>query len=78
MTNKFGQMVKVRRFYNQANDLDEKHPLFKPYYKQALDALGLTEEEGDKLIDACAFDPLEFVGNLSEDQKAQVAEALNA
>lgn len=57
MTNKFGQTVKVRRFYNQANDLSENHPLFKPYYKDALNAFGITEEQGEAILEQCVIDP---------------------
>ena len=51
--NDLGQKVKARRFYDQANELRERHPLFKPYYAAGLKALGLTEDEGDALLDQC-------------------------
>ena len=49
-----GQKVGARRFYNQANELRENHPMFKPYYAAGLKALGLTEEQGDALLEQCA------------------------
>lgn len=48
--NEFGQKVPLRRFYNQANDLKENHKLFKPFYAQALAAIGLTEEQGEEIL----------------------------
>ena len=74
--NEKGQEYPLRRFYTQANNLNEKHPLFKPYYQAALNALGLTEEEGDKLIDACAWDPLELTEGLTDEEKQDLVEAL--
>lgn len=53
ITNKFGQTVKLRRFYDQANDLKENHEFFKPYYHGALTALGLTEEQGECILSKC-------------------------
>ena len=53
ITNKFGQTVKLRRFYDQANDLKENHAFFKPYYNGALTALGLTEEQGEHILSKC-------------------------
>lgn len=52
--NDLGQKVGARRFYNQANELRENHPMFKPYYAKGLKALGLTEEQGDALLAQCA------------------------
>lgn len=59
ITNEFGQKVSARRFYDQANDLLESHPLFKPYYMAGLAAMGLTEAQGDALLDQCVVDPTE-------------------
>ena len=51
--NEFGQKVGLRRFYNQANTLKENHKFFKPYYAAALQALELTPEQGEALLEAC-------------------------
>ena len=53
MKNDLGQEVSLRRFYDQANDLGENHPMFKPYYRKALEALDLTEEQGEEILQSC-------------------------
>lgn len=74
--NELGHEEAIKRFYDQANELDEKHPLFKPYYQAAIEALGIKPEEADALIDACAWDPLEAFGGLTNDQKELLKQAL--
>ena len=53
MKNELGQEVGLRRFYNQANELGENHPMFKPYYAAALTALDLTPEQGEAILEEC-------------------------
>jgi len=57
LKNDLDQEVSLRRFYDQANELGEKHPLFKPYYHKALEALGLTEEQGEALLVQIVAEP---------------------
>lgn len=52
--NELGGVAKVRRFYDTANELKENHALFKPFYMQALEAMGMTEEEGEAILSKCA------------------------
>lgn len=57
LTNDQGEQVSLKRFYDQANDLGEKHELFNPYYHKALQALGLTEEQGEAILEQIVAEP---------------------
>ena len=57
LTNDQGEQVALKRFYDQANELGEKHELFKPYYHKALQVLGLTEEQGEAVLQQIVAEP---------------------
>lgn len=57
LTNDQGEQVALKRFYDQANELGEKHELFKPYYHKALEVLGLTEEQGEAILEQIVAEP---------------------
>lgn len=50
LTNGSGDRVSLKRFYDQANELYEKHELFQPYYTRILNILGFTVEEGEEIL----------------------------
>lgn len=71
-----GNVQPLKRFYDQANELDERHPLFRPYYTAAIEALGISEDEGERILNLCLWDPLEMVNGLTDAQKEMLREAL--
>lgn len=58
MTNDLGESITLRHFYDTANDLSERHEMFRPYINNIISSLGLSDKQADEFLENVKADPV--------------------